>query len=318
MLLAAGPVIAPTGNLHPVRDRLGLVRQFGPDKKTLRAQYGRAVCAVKLSGVADSVRSGELRQIDTSVAHVARVYDYLLGGKDNFAADRDAGEKAIALLPEVVGVVKANRAFLVRAVRYLAREAGIRQFLDVGPGIPAADSTHQVAQEIAPASRVVYADNDPVVILHARALLRSAPEGAIAFLDADLRDTGKILAQAAQTLDFSQPVAVVLGAVLHFINGDAAYDITTSLMGAAVPGSYLAISHVASDIASEIFGPVLEQANRLVAEKTYARSYDEVARFFAGLELVEPGVAAQCEWRPDSDLTVRHKSASWGGVARKP
>jgi hypothetical protein len=268
--------------------------------------------------VADPVRSGEPWQIDTSVAHVARVYDYLLGGKDNFAADRDAAEKAIALLPEVVGVVKANRAFLVRAVRYLAREAGIRQFLDVGPGIPAAGSTHEVAQEIAPTSRVVYADNDPTVILHARALLRSAPEGAIAFLDADLRDTGKILAWAKETLDFSQPVAVVLGAVLHFIDGDAAYDVTTSLMAATAPGSYLAISHVASDIAPKVFGPVLEQANQLVAEKTYARSYDEVSRFFAGLELVEPGVAAQCEWRPDSDLTVRHKSVSWGGVARKP
>lgn len=274
--------------------------------------------AAKLAWVTDSVRSDEPRRIDTSVAHVARVYDYLLGGKDNFAADRDAAEKAIALLPEVVGVVRANRAFLVRAVRYLAREAGIRQFIDVGPGIPAAGSTHQVAQAIAPASRVVYADNDPMVIVHARALLRSAPGGAIAFLDADLRDTGLILAGAAQTLDFTQPVAVVLGAVLHFIGGDVAYDITTSLMAASAPGSYLAISHVASDIAPEIFGPVLEQANRLVAEKTYARSYDEVARFFAGLDLVEPGVAAQCEWRPDSDLTERYKSASWGGVARKP
>jgi hypothetical protein len=268
--------------------------------------------------VADSVRSGEPRTIDTSVAHVARVYDYLLGGKDNFAADRDAAEKAIALLPEVVGIVKANRAFLVRAVRYLAGEAGIRQFLDVGPGIPAADSTHEVAQAIAPASRVVYADNDPTVILHARALLRSAPGGAIAVLDADLRDPGQILAGAAQTLDFSQPVAIVLGAVLHFIDGDVAYDITTSLMAATAPGSYLAISHVASDIAPAKFGPVLEQANRLVAEKTYARSRDEVAKFFAGLGLVEPGVAAQCEWRPDSDLTVRHKSTAWGAVARKP
>ena len=264
------------------------------------------------------MRSGEPQHIDTSVAHVARVYDYLLGGKDNFAADRDAAERAIALLPEVVGVVKANRAFLVRAVRYLAREAGMRQFLDIGPGIPAAGSTHEVAQAIAPTSRVVYADNDPTVILHARALLRSAPEGAIAILEADLRDTDKILAAAQETLDFSRPVAVVLGAVLHFIDGQAAYDITTSLMAATVPGSYLAISHVASDIAPKTFGPVLEQANRLVAEKTYARSHDEVARFFAGLELVEPGVAAQCEWRPDSDLTVRHKSASWSGVARKP
>jgi S-adenosyl methyltransferase len=299
-------------------------RRFAPahalcqaGQKALRARYGKALRAARLSRVEDSVRSGGLRQIDTSVAHVARVYDYLLGGKDNFAADRDAAEKAIALLPEVVGVVKANRAFLVRAVRYLAREAGIRQFLDVGPGIPAAGSTHQVAQAIAPASRVVYADNDPTVILHARALLRSAPEGAIAFLDADLRDPGTILAQAEQTLDFSQPVAVVLGAILHFIGGDVAYDITTSLMAATAPGSYLVISHVANDIAPEIIGPVLEQANRLVAEKTYARSYDEVARFFAGLELVEPGLAAQCEWRPDSDLTTRHKSASWGGVARK-
>src|SRR6201986_5004796 len=158
--------------------------------------------------------------IDTSVAHIARVYDYWLGGKDNFAADREAGDEAIEAYPQLVSSVRANRAFLARTVRYLAKEAGIRQFLDVGTGIPAVSNTHEVAQAIAPESHVVYADNDPMVLAHARALLRSAPEGATAYLDADVRDPEESLHAAAGLLDLSRAVAVMLVAILHFVSDD--------------------------------------------------------------------------------------------------
>src|SRR6266568_6090442 len=179
---------------------------------------------------------------------MARVQDYWLGGKDNSAADREAAEQAIAANPGIRRDVRANRAFLVRAVRYLAAERGIRQFLDIGAGIPTANSTHEVAQSVAPACRVVYVDNDPVVLAHARALLTSTPQGATAYIDADLRDTEKILAQAAQTLDFSRPVAIVLMAILHLIeDADDPYGIITKLLSAVPPGSYLALSHIASD-----------------------------------------------------------------------
>jgi len=184
--------------------------------------------------------------IDTSVAHVARVYDYWLGGKDNFAADRRAGEQAIQAYPDIVYSVRANRAFLARTVRYLAAEAGIRQFLDIGTGIPTANNTHEVAQSVAPGSDVVYVDNDPVVLTHARALLVSGEQGRTNYIDADLRDTGRILAEAALTLDFSQPVAIMLMAILQHI--DEAEDpnaIVSSLLAAVPPGSYLTISHPA-------------------------------------------------------------------------
>ena len=158
---------------------------------------------------------------DSSVPHIARVYDYWLGGKDNFAADRELGERTLEAYPNLVFSVRANRAFLARAVRFLAAEMGIRQFLDVGTGIPTANNTHEVAQRVAPEARIVYVDNDPIVLSHARALLTSKPEGACAYLDADLRDPDKILAEAADTLDFTAPVAVMLIAVMHFVGDDA-------------------------------------------------------------------------------------------------
>ena len=170
-----------------------------------------------------AVGGAQRASFDTSVAHIARVYDYWLGGKDNFAADRAAAEQAIAAWPDIVLSVRANRAFLARAVRYLAGDAGIRQFLDIGTGIPAASNTHEVAQSVAPESRVVYVDNDPVVLTHARALLRSTSLGSLAYLDADLRYPDMILAEAAKTLDFKQPVAVMLLAVLQFVPDDEAY-----------------------------------------------------------------------------------------------
>ena len=256
---------------------------------------------------------------DTSVPHIARVYDYWLGGKDNFAADRELGERTLQAYPNLVFSVRANRAFLTRTVRFLAGEAGIRQFLDIGTGIPTNDNTHEVAQRVAPESRIVYVDNDPIVLSHARALLTSKPEGACAYLDADLRDPDKILASAADTLDFSQPTAVMLVAVMHFVNDDAeASAIVNRLMDACTPGSFVTISHAASDIDAEQQTEMVRRLNQSVAEKATLRDRAGVTRLFDGLELVEPGVVRVAEWRPDSQLEAASPTGLWGGVARKP
>ncbi len=255
---------------------------------------------------------------DTSVAHIARVYDYWLGGKDNFEADRQAGEEALAAYPDLVSSVRANRAFLARGVRFLAAEAGVRQFLDIGTGIPSANNTHEVAQSIAPESRVIYVDNDPIVLAHARALLVGRPEGTTDYLDADLRETEKILGHARGLLDFSRPVAVMLVAVLHLIGPeDYPYSIVSQLMDAVPAGSYLLLSHVASDIEPEKMAEMGKRLNRLLAQKGSYRSQAEVADFFAGLELVEPGVVPVQHWRQDSDVEGARRAAMWGGVARK-
>jgi S-adenosyl methyltransferase len=255
---------------------------------------------------------------DTSVAHIARVYDYWLGGKDNFAADRAAAEQAIAAYPDIVFSVRANRAFLARAVRYLAGEAGIRQFLDIGTGIPASNNTHEVAQAAAPESRVVYVDNDPIVLAHARALLTSGPHGVTSYLDADLRDTERVLTAAAGMLDFSRPVAIMLMAILqHVDNAEDPYGIVAALLDALPPGSYLALSHPASDIEAEAQGKLAERLNQTMAEKVTLRDRAQVARFFDGLELVEPGLVRVPEWRPASELEARSPAGLWGGVGRK-
>jgi hypothetical protein len=256
--------------------------------------------------------------VDISVAHVARVYDYWLGGKDNFAADRAAGDRAIEAYPDIVHSVRANRAFLARVVRYLVREAGIRQFLDIGTGIPTANNTHEVAQAEVPESRIVYVDNDPVVLAHARALLASAEGGATSYVDADLRDTDKILAEAATLLDFSSPVAVMLMAILqHSDDAEDPYAIVGSLVGAVPPGSYLALSHPARDIEAEAMAEMGKRLNQLMAEKVTFRSQAEVARFFDGLELVEPGMVRVQQWRPSTEAERTSPAALWGGVARK-
>jgi hypothetical protein len=255
---------------------------------------------------------------DTSVAHIARVYDYWLGGKDNFEADRTAGEEALAAYPDLVSSVRANRAFLARGVRFLAAEAGIRQFLDIGTGIPSANNTHEVAQAVAPQSRVVYVDNDPIVLAHARALLVGRPEGTTDYLDADLRETEKILDHARGLLDLSQPVAVMLVAVLHLIGPeDHPHSIVGQLMDAVPSGSYLLLSHVASDIEPEKMAEMGKRLNRLLAQKGYYRSQAEVTQFFTGLELLEPGVVPVQHWRQDSEIEGARRAAMWGGVARK-
>ena len=255
---------------------------------------------------------------DTNVPHIARVYDYWLGGKDNFAADRELGEKTLAAYPNLVFSVRANRAFLARAVRFLAADAGIRQFLDIGTGIPTANNTHQVAQRIAPQSRIVYVDNDPIVLSHAQALLTSSPQGVCAYLDADLRDPAGILAAATGTLDFGKPVAVMLMAVMHFIGSDdEAAAILGTLTAACAPGSFVAISHVASDIDTEQQTELVRRLNQSVAEKATMRDRAGVTRLFGGLDLVEPGVVRVSEWRPDSDIEAASPTGLWGGVARK-
>jgi hypothetical protein len=257
---------------------------------------------------------------DTSVAHIARVYDYWLGGKDNYAADRKAGDAALRAYPYIAGGVRANRAFLARVVRYLADEGGIRQFLDIGTGVPTANNTHEVAQAIAPESRVVYVDNDPIVLAHARALLTSSPEGTTAYLDADFRDVDTILAEARQTLDFSQPVAIMLIAILHLIGDEADPHASVAKLVEAVPsGSYLAISHLSSDImASAARTEAHDRLRELMHEKQTLRDRAEVDSFFTGLEMVEPGLVPITQWQPNSEAEAKSPTALWGGVARKP
>ena len=253
---------------------------------------------------------------DTRIPHIARVYDYWLGGKDNFAADRELGERTLAAYPNLVFSVRANRAFLARAVEFLVGD-GIRQFLDVGTGIPTADNTHEVAQRIAPDSRIVYVDNDPIVLSHAKALLKSDPRGACAYLDADLRHPDGILAAAADTLDFSQPVAVMLLTVLQF-TGEQAGAIVKKLMDACVPGSFLTISHPASDIDAEQHGEMVRRMNESLPDPVTLRDKAGVTALFDGLELVAPGVARAPEWQPSTDIEAAGPAVLWAGVARKP
>jgi hypothetical protein len=260
---------------------------------------------------------GDPDSLDTGTAHIARVYDYWLGGKDHFAADRADGDEAIEAFPGLISSVRANRAFLARTVRYLAGEVGIRQFLDIGTGIPSPDNTHEVAQSIAPDARVVYVDNDPMVLAHARALLRGDPRGKTAYIDADLRDAGKILHDAASVLDFSKPVAVMLVAVLHLIRADDhPAELIRQLMAAVPSGSTLTISHVPSDMHAGQMSAMSETLNRLLSQPSTYRSHAEVTAFFEGLDLVPPGVVPIQEWRstPEEAAAV---AAMWGGVALK-
>ncbi len=263
---------------------------------------------------------GQRVTFDTSVPHIARVYDYWLGGKDNYAADRAAAEQVIETFPGIRVSVRAQRAFLGRAVHYLAAEAGIRQFLDVGTGLPSANNTHEVAQRVAPESRVVYVDNDPIVLVHAAALLTSSREGATAYIEADLRDTGTIRHEAARTLDFSEPVAVMLLGVLHCIpDADDPAAIVASLVGATAPGSYLAIAHPASDVSPEEMATSMRNYNEQTRDQLTARSYAEVSRFFDGLEMVEPGVVQLHRWRAGTEDTAAGRELpNYGGVGRKP
>jgi hypothetical protein len=260
--------------------------------------------------------TAEHATFDTSVAHQARIANYLLGGQDNFAADRKAGEAMIEAYPTMVELMRANRAFLRRAVQFLAGEAGIRQFLDIGTGIPTAGNTHEVAQGMAPDSRVVYVDYDPVVLAHARALLTSTSEGATDYVDSDLREVTKVLAKAGKTLDFGQPVAVTVTMTLHAIpDEDDPHAIIARYMSAMPTGSYLSISHPASDIEPEKAADIVDRLKPLSYQQYTGRSHDQVLRFFDGLELVAPGLVQVQQWRPA--IESGETFSVWAGVARK-
>lgn len=257
-------------------------------------------------------------KLDTSVPHPARVYNAILGGKDNFAADRAAAEETIRAFPGNVMAARANRAFLARAVRFLAVEAGVRQFLDIGTGLPSADNTHEIAQASAAGCRVVYVDNDPMVLLHAQALLTSAEPAATSYIEADLRDPGAIVGQAARLLDFTRPVAVMLIAVLHLIgDDDRPYEIVRTLMDAVPAGSYLAVSHLASDLHPEQMAQLAKGFNERAAIKVILRDHAQVSAFFGGLELADPGITQISRWRPRSELEAAAPAILWAGVGRK-
>ena len=260
-------------------------------------------------------------RLDTSVAHPARIYDYWLGGKDNFQADREAAQVVIEHFPDIIKGVKMNRAFLGRAISYLAAQAGIRQFLDVGTGLPTGNNTHEVAQAAAPESRIVYVDNDPIVLLHAQALLTSTPEGACTYIDADVREPGKILQAAAGTLDFTRPVAVSLLMILMLIpDSEDPYGLVSRLMDATPPGSYLVISHPASDVdQGQIAAAYAELNKRMGGVQAALRNHEEILRFFDGLEMVEPGLVQLHRWQPGTGVPAnRGDMPAYAGVGRKP
>jgi hypothetical protein len=274
----------------------------------------------RAAGGGDTASKAERPAFDTSVASQARMYDYLLGGKDNYAADRTAVAEALKAWPDMAFTARANRAFLGRTVRYLAAEAGIRQFLDIGTGIPTAGNTHEVAQAVAPESRVVYVDYDPIVLAHARALLNSSRAGATEYIDADLRDTGTILARAGDLLDFTQPVAITLIAILHGIpDADDPYGIVARLMDAVPSGSYLALTYVGLELIGVQTEESLGAMQATMMRKQFtSRTRDEVARFFEGLDLVEPGLVRVEEWRPEPGASEAGTSSLWCAVGRKP
>jgi S-adenosyl methyltransferase len=263
-------------------------------------------------------------EIDTTVAHAARMYDYLLGGTTNFAVDREAVERASVAVGGIENAradVRANRAFLGRVVHYLTAQTGLRQFLDLGTGIPNGDDVQAIAQQAAPDSRIVYVDNDPVVLAHAHSLLRSTPEGATAYIDGDLRDPVTILRKAAATLDFSQPIAVLLVAVLHLIGDEHdPYGIVARLVEGLPGGSYVAVSHLTPDVQPDAMAELASRLNQASKETFVMRDRAQVCRFLHGLEIIEPGVVQVDEWRPEQSQPVLPKAwvpSLYGAVARK-
>ena len=263
-------------------------------------------------------------KLDTGVAHPARRYNYWLGGKDNFAADRESGDLLAQSYPAARIAARANRAFLRRAVRYLAAEAGIRQFLDIGTGLPTADNTHEVAQRLAPDARVVYADNDPMVMAHARALLGSTSQGRARYLEEDLRDPERILSHPdlVETLDLGQPVALMLVAIVHFLpDQPATREIVQTLLAALPAGSHLTMSCATTEFLTPELAANWDESLRTGRSDVYPRDRAAFTEFFAGLDLIEPGIVAVSEWRPDPDDDEHPApvdASIFGAVARKP
>jgi hypothetical protein len=258
-----------------------------------------------------------ISQLNTGVPHSARIWNFWLGGKDNFPVDREVGEQVRSVFPAIVENARASRAFLARAVRYLAGEEGIRQFLDVGTGLPTADNTHEVAQRVAPECRIVYVDNDPMVLVHARALLTSSPEGATDYIDADVRDTDKILQKAAQTLDFAKPVGIMMLGILGNVADYAeARSIVKRLLDGVPSGSYLVINDGTNTSKEIVDGARVSSQG---GHPYTLRSPEEIAGFFDGLELRDPGVVSAPRWRPEPGLSrLPPQLDGFCGVARKP
>jgi hypothetical protein len=281
--------------------------------------------------------SGEHVDIDHNVAHGSRVYDYLVGGSDNFEADREAARQMAAAQPGGLAGIQSNcrtnRIFLGQAVRYLASEHGVRQFLDIGPGIPTVHQTHEIAQSVAPESRIVYVDKDPIVLAHAHTLLRSRPEGHTSFLEDDLRNPGRVLERAADVLDFDQPVALILVAIYHMIpDDDDPYTINSTLIDGLSSGSWMVLSHLTSDFMGPAWDEAVERLSEATRESFLNRTRDQFARFVDDLELVPPGVAPIDEWLRDGpapppadvepkipeDLDPDWVNPLWAAVGRKP
>ncbi|MFD2764888.1 SAM-dependent methyltransferase [Micromonospora eburnea] len=285
---------------------------------------GEVAVADTTSGVRSGAEQPPSARIDPSVPHPARRYDYWLGGKDNFAADRQSGDAVAAAYPPIRTTVIENRRFMHRAARYLAGTAGIRQFLDIGTGIPTSPNMHEVAQEIAADTRVAYVDNDPIVLAHARALLTSTPQGATAYIDADLRDPERILSHpdVRATIDLDRPVGLMLVAILHFLtDADDPYGITRRLVEALPSGSYVVISHATTDLVPPEVAVHAAPAIATSMIDMAIRTRDEFAAFFDGLELVPPGISPITEWRPEVPPEQRPPAAQasmYAAVARKP
>ena len=274
---------------------------------------------------ADPGAGRPIRDLDTSRPHIARVYNFWLGGKDNFRADREAASNYIRDFPDVVPGVRMQRRFLRLAVTFLAADQRIRQFLDIGTGIPAANNTHEVAQAVAPDCRIVYVDNDPVVLTHARALLTSQPGGVTAYLDADLRDTDRVLEQAAATLDFTQPVAIMLIGILQLIpDADHPGQIVAELLRAVPSGSWLAIAQPASDVQPRQMALATRNLNEHVSSPVTLRSHDQVEAFFSGTDLTPPGLVQMHRWLrhwdpdPAGLPDISDETAAYCGLGHKP
>ncbi|MYT70381.1 MULTISPECIES: SAM-dependent methyltransferase [unclassified Streptomyces] len=265
----------------------------------------------------DDVNADVKSRLQTDRPHSARVWNYLLGGKDNYPVDSEVGDAILSTFPEFAAVARLQRAFLARAVRFLAAEAGIRQFLDIGTGLPSADNTHEVAQRIAPDSRIVYVDNDPLVLAHARALLTSSPEGACAYISEDVRNPERILAEAAKTLDFSRPVALtLLGIMGQLSDADRPRELVATLLEALPAGSYVALSDGINT--NDALNTAVTAYNAQSANTYHLRSPEDIAAYFTGLDVVEPGIVATSAWRPDDMQPVEEAvDVAYCGVARK-
>jgi hypothetical protein len=256
-------------------------------------------------------------QLDVSVPHSARFWNYLVGGKDNFESDRRAAIEVCAALPVLADLAKDGREFLIRAVRFLAGEAGLRQYLDIGTGVPTANNTHEVAQAIASDSRVVYVDNDPIVLTHARSLLTSTPDGTTDYIDADAHEPAAILRQAARTLDFGKPVGLMLVGIMNFVLDDGrARAIVSELLAACPSGSYMVIQHPASEDPGMV--ECIRRWNEHGKDHLVARPRAEITGYFDGLELLEPGVVTLNQWRPDDPSMAERYVPSYAAVGRKP